>query len=182
MLSPLLLSSPPQGCRLPPSPLPTQLSNWENYLFLSIWLKFLAIFSSNCSTTLIEIYSTQERRTENNLRVCRISQLLWAHGVSWTQILIIKQPHHPYVQCLAEINWLIDWYRAVFCKLNHNACLVTNTVCQCLLMMIMVNEMVLQSPVEILPIYRPGMKVLTGSSQGGRCLPFRWYWEPANYV
>ena len=35
-----------------------------------------------------------------------------------------------------------------------------------------------KSPVEILPIYRPGVEILAGSAQRRRCLSFRGHREP----
>ena len=35
-----------------------------------------------------------------------------------------------------------------------------------------------KSPVEILPIYRPGVEILAGSAQRWRCLSFRGHREP----
>ena len=71
--APLFSSTEPPSSPFPPSYTIFKLGK----LSFSIKLAdIFAIFSSNCSTTLLEIYPTQERRPENNLRVCRISQLL----------------------------------------------------------------------------------------------------------
>ena len=35
-----------------------------------------------------------------------------------------------------------------------------------------------KSPIEILPIYRPGVEILAGSAQRRRCLSFRGHREP----
>ena len=39
-----------------------------------------------------------------------------------------------------------------------------------------------KSPVEILPIYRPGVEILAGPAQWWRCLSFRGHREPIGDV